>query len=319
VQVKWFLLRRLGASVVTLFIASIVVFVGIRALPGGPAVALSAETNDPRVLAAINKQYGLDKPLPVQFITWLQHAVRGDFGTSPRSGLSVAETLSQRIPITLELTVLALLIALLIGLPLGVLAAVRRGSVLDYICSSTALLGLSVPNFWLGILFILAFAVHLHALPASGFVPLSNPIENLRHMIMPAFVLGLALAAVIMRQMRSAMLESLGADYVRTARAKGMTEWTVVGVHALRNSLMTVVTVVGLQLGTLISGAVITEQIFVIPGIGKLTIDSVYSRDYPVLQAVVLVTATGYIVANLLTDLSYSFLNPRIRIAAGRA
>jgi peptide/nickel transport system permease protein len=138
-------------------------------------------------------------------------------------------------------------------------------------------------------------------------------------MIMPAFVLGLALAAVIMRQMRSAMLESLGADYVRTARAKGMTEWTVVGVHALRNSLMTVVTVVGLQLGTLISGAVITEQIFVIPGIGKLTIDSVYARDYPVLQAVVLVTATGYIVANLLTDLSYSFLNPRIRIAAGRA
>jgi peptide/nickel transport system permease protein len=204
-------------------------------------------------------------------------------------------------------------------LPLGVLAAVRRGSIMDYICSSTALLGLSVPNFWLGILFILAFAVHLHALPASGFVPLSDPIQNLRHMIMPAFVLGLALAAVIMRQMRSAMLESLGADYVRTARAKGMTEWTVVGIHALRNSLMTVVTVVGLQLGTLISGAVITEQIFVIPGIGKLTIDSVYARDYPVLQAVVLVTATGYIVANLLTDLSYSFLNPRIRIAAGRA
>jgi peptide/nickel transport system permease protein len=317
--VRWYLLRRFGASVVTLFIASIVVFIGIRALPGGPAVALSAETNDPRVLAAINKQYGLDKPIPVQYVTWLRHAVTGNFGTSPRSGLSVSQTLGQRIPITLELTALALLVALLIGLPLGVLAAVRRGSIMDYICSSTALLGLSVPNFWLGILFILAFAVHLHALPASGFVPLSDPIQNLRHMIMPAFVLGLALAAVIMRQMRSAMLESLGADYVRTARAKGMTEWTVVGIHALRNSLMTVVTVVGLQLGTLISGAVITEQIFVIPGIGKLTIDSVYARDYPVLQAVVLVTATGYIVANLLTDLSYSFLNPRIRIAAGRA
>jgi peptide/nickel transport system permease protein len=317
--VKWYLLRRFGASVLTLFISSIVVFIGIRALPGGPAVALSAETNDPKVLAAINQQYGLDKPLPVQYVTWVKHAVTGNFGTSPRSGLSVAETLSQRIPITLELTALALLIALLIGLPLGVLAAVRRGSVLDYIASSTALLGLSVPNFWLGILFILAFAVHLHALPASGFVPLSDPLQNLRHMIMPAFVLGLALAAVIMRQMRSAMLESLGADYVRTARAKGMTEWTVVGIHALRNSLMTVVTVVGLQLGTLISGAVITEQIFVIPGIGKLTIDSVYSRDYPVLQAVVLVTATGYILANLLTDLSYSFLNPRIRINAGTA
>jgi peptide/nickel transport system permease protein len=316
---RWYLLRRLGASVLTLFISSIVVFIGIRALPGGPAVALSAETNDPRVLAAINKQYGLDKPLPVQYVTWVKHAVTGNFWTSPRSGLSVAETLSQRIPITLELTALALLIALLIGLPLGVLAAVRRGTVLDYIASSTALLGLSVPNFWLGILFILTFAVHLHALPASGFVPLSDPLQNLRHMIMPAFVLGLALAAVIMRQMRSAMLESLGADYVRTARAKGMTEWTVVGVHALRNSLMTVVTVVGLQLGTLISGAVITEEIFVIPGIGKLTIDSVYSRDYPTLQAVILVTATGYILANLLTDLSYSFLNPRIRINAGTA
>jgi peptide/nickel transport system permease protein len=317
--VKWYLLRRFGASVLTLFISSIVVFIGIRALPGGPAVALSAETNDPKVLAAINRQYGLDKPLPVQYVTWVKHAITGNFGTSPRSGLSVAETLSQRIPITLELTALALLIALLIGLPLGVLAAVRRGSVIDYIASSTALLGLSVPNFWLGILFILTFAVHLHALPASGFVPLSDPLQNLRHMIMPAFVLGLALAAVIMRQMRSAMLESLGADYVRTARAKGMSEWTVVGVHALRNSLMTVVTVVGLQLGTLISGAVITEEIFVIPGIGKLTIDSVYSRDYPVLQAVILVTATGYILANLLTDLSYSFLNPRIRINAGHA
>jgi peptide/nickel transport system permease protein len=317
--VKWYLLRRFGASVLTLFISSIVVFIGIRALPGGPAVALSAETNDPKVLAAINRQYGLDKPLPVQYVTWVKHAITGNFGTSPRSGLSVAETLSQRIPITLELTALALLIALLIGLPLGVLAAVRRGSVIDYVASSTALLGLSVPNFWLGILFILTFAVHLHALPASGFVPLSDPLQNLRHMIMPAFVLGLALAAVIMRQMRSAMLESLGADYVRTARAKGMSEWTVVGVHALRNSLMTVVTVVGLQLGTLISGAVITEEIFVIPGIGKLTIDSVYSRDYPVLQAVILVTATGYILANLLTDLSYSFLNPRIRINAGHA
>jgi peptide/nickel transport system permease protein len=311
---KWYLLRRVGASLLTLFIATVVVFLGIRALPGGPAAALSAETSDPKVLAAITREYGLDKPIPVQFATWLGNALQGNFGTSPRTGLSVSQTLAQRIPITLELTVLALLIALVIGLPLGVLAAVRRGTVLDYLCSTTALLGLSVPHFWLGILFILAFAVHLNALPASGFVPLGDLGSNLAHMIMPAFVLGIGLAAVVMRQMRSAMLESLGADYVRTARAKGMRERRVVGVHAMRNSLTTVVTVVGLQLGTLISGAVITEQIFVIPGIGKLTIDSVFSRDYPVLQAVVLVTATGYIVANLLTDLSYSLLNPRIRV-----
>lgn len=315
----WYLARRVGASLITLFIATIVVFLGIRALPGGPAVALSAETSDPAVLQAIQHKYGLDKPLPVQYGTWLSHAARGDLGQSPQSGLSVAQTIVQRIPITLELTILALIIAVAIGLPIGVLAAVRRGSVSDYVCSTSALVGLSVPHFWLGILFILAFAVHLHVLPASGFVPVSDPLANLEHMIMPAFVLGIGLAAVVMRQMRSAMLESLGADYIRTARAKGMGEWRVIGIHALRNSLMTVVTVVGLQLGTLISGAVITEEIFVIPGIGKLTIDSVFSRDYPTLQAVVLVTATGYILANLLVDLSYSLLNPRIRVSGGAA
>ncbi|MGH3447306.1 MAG: ABC transporter permease, partial [Nocardioidaceae bacterium] len=229
------------------------------------------------------------------------------------------QTLAERLPITLELTVLALLFAVLIGVPIGILAAVRRGTFADYVASTTALGGLSVPHFWLGILFILGFAVNLQWLPASGFVPLSDPVANLKHMIMPAFVLGIGLAAVVMRQMRSAMLESLGADYVRTARAKGMSSWVVVGVHALRNSLVTVVTVVGLQLGALISGAVITEQIFIIPGIGKLTIDSVFSRDYPSLQGVVLLTATGYIVANLLVDIAYSLLNPRIRVAGGAA
>ncbi len=312
---KWYLLRRFGASLLTLFLATLVVFFGVRALPGGPAIAMSAETASPQVIAAVRREYGLDKPLPVQFVTWLGHAVRGDFGTSPRTGLSVATTLAQRIPITLELSVLALLIALIVGLPLGMLAAVRRGSWLDYVASTTALLGLSIPHFWLGILLILGFAVHLNVLPASGFVPLTDPLGNLAHMVMPAFVLGIGLAAVVMRQMRSAMLESLGADYIRTARAKGLAERTVVSVHALRNSLTTVLTVVGLQLGTLISGAVITEQIFIIPGIGKLTIDSVFSRDYPVLQAVVLVAATGYIVANFLVDVGYSVLNPRVRVA----
>ena len=315
----WYVLRRVGISLVTLFAASVVVFVGVRALPGDPAVAMSAESSSPRALDAIRVEYGLDKPLPVQYATWVAHAARGDLGTSPKTGLSVSESLVQRLPITLELTLLALLIAVAIGVPFGILAATRRGSLADYTASTTALAGLSVPHFWLGILFILLFAVKLGWLPASGFVPLYDPIGNLSHMIMPAFVLALGLAAVVMRQMRSAMLESLGADYVRTARAKGLSEGSVVGLHALRNSLITVVTVVGLQLGALISGAVITEQIFIIPGIGKLTIDSVFSRDYPTLQGVVLVTATGYILANLLVDVAYSLLNPRIRVSGGEA
>jgi peptide/nickel transport system permease protein len=316
---RWYILRRIGISLLTLFIATVVVFVGVRALPGDPAVAMSAESASPRALQAIRVQYGLDKPLPVQYVNWIGHALRGDLGHSPKTGLSVAQTLVQRVPITLELTLLALLIAIVIGIPIGILAAVRRGTVADYVASTTALGGLSVPHFWLGILFILLFAVHLGWLPASGFVPLTSPLENLQHMLMPAVVLGIGLAAVVMRQMRSAMLESLGADYVRTARAKGLSERSVVGVHALRNSLVTVVTVVGLQLGALISGAVITEQIFLIPGIGKLTIDSVFSRDYPSLQGVVLVTATGYILANLLVDLAYSVLNPRIRVGSAAA
>lgn len=316
---RWYILRRIGISLLTLFIATVVVFVGVRALPGDPAVAMSAESASPRALQAIRVQYGLDKPLPVQYVNWIGHALRGDLGHSPKTGLSVAQTLVQRVPITLELTLLALLVAIVIGIPIGILAAVRRGTVADYVASTTALGGLSVPHFWLGILFILLFAVHLGWLPASGFVPLTSPLQNLEHMLMPAVVLGIGLAAVVMRQMRSAMLESLGADYVRTARAKGLSERSVVGVHALRNSLVTVVTVVGLQLGALISGAVVTEQIFLIPGIGKLTIDSVFSRDYPSLQGVVLVTATGYILANLLVDLAYSVLNPRIRVGGAAA
>ncbi|HZD66468.1 MAG TPA: ABC transporter permease [Acidimicrobiales bacterium] len=315
---RWYLLRRLGASVITLFLASIAVFAGIRALPGGPAVALSSETASPAVLAAIRHQYGLNKPLPVQYADWIGQILHGNMGTSPSTGLPVGPVLASRIPVTLELAVFALVIAVVIGIPIGVIAAVKRDTLIDYSATSGSLLGLSVPHFWLGILFILAFAVQLAWLPASGYVPfLQNPLGNLAHMIMPAFVLGIGIAAVVTRQMRSAMLESLGADYVRTARAKGLTEWSVVGVHALRNSLLTVVTVVGLQLGVLISGVVITEQIFVIPGLGRLTLEAVFSRDYPTLEGVVLLTATGYILVNFLVDLTYSVLNPRIRVVGG--
>ena len=211
----------------------------------------------------------------------------------------------ERLPITLELAALSVLIGLMIGIPAGILAAVRRGFAADYTTTSVALVGISIPNFFLGLILILVFAVHLQWLPASGYVPFfEDPIENLKRMIMPAFVLGTGLAAVVMRQVRSSMLEALGADYVRTARAKGLSEPVVVGVHALRNSLITVVTLVGLQMGALISGAVVTETIFVIPGFGKLTVDAIFERDFPLIQGVVLVAAAGYVVVNLIVDLA---------------
>jgi peptide/nickel transport system permease protein len=310
-----FLLRKAGAALIVVFLSSIVVFIGIRALPGDPAVALGAENRDPAVMAAIRHSYGLDKPLPVQYVKWISKALRGDLGLDARQ-LPVAHTIVTRLPITLELAFLAILVGTVIGVLAGVIAAVRRGKLSDHSATATALVGLSVPHFWLGLMMIILFAVDLHWLPASGYVSFrEHPLENLEHLVMPAIVLGTGLSAVLMRQTRSAMLNSLSADYVRTARAKGLSERMVIGKHALRNSLITVTTVVGLQLGALISGAVITEQIFVIPGFGRLTLDAVNERDYTLLQGVVLVAATGYVVVNLLVDIAYSLLNPRIRVS----
>jgi peptide/nickel transport system permease protein len=312
--VKWFVLRKVGQAMLTLLIASIVVFLGVRALPGDAATAMSSEGASPEVLAQIRQSYGLDQPLPVQYLDWVGHLLTGDLGKSPQTGLSVSAVLASRIPVTLELAAVALLLALLVGIPIGIFAALKRNTAFDYFSTTGSMVGLSIPHFWFGILFILLFAVKLHWLPASGFVPLTDPVANLQHIIMPAAVLAIGLAAVLIPQMRSALIQSLSEDYIRTARAKGLTQSAVIGKHALRNSLTAVVTVVGLQLGALISGVVITEQIFVVPGIGKLTLDSVYNRDYPTLQAVVLITASAYIVVNLITDLVYSALNPRVRV-----
>lgn len=314
----FFILRRCGAAVIVLFVASVLIFLGIRALPGDPAVALAGQEAGPAAIAAIRHEYGLDKPLPVQYADYVTHALHGDLGRSTQDSLPVASIILQRIPITLELSLLAMLVAIVVGVLTGIVAAVRRGRLADYVATGFGLVGLSVPHFWLGLLAILLFAVDLHWLPASGFVPfLHDPAGNLERMILPALVLGTGFAAVLMRQTRSAMLGALSADYVRTARSKGIAERKVVGVHALRNSLTTVVTVLGLQLGTLISGAVVTEQIFVIPGFGKLTVDAVDTRNYPVLQAVVLVAVFGYVGVNLLVDIAYAWLNPRIRLAGG--
>jgi peptide/nickel transport system permease protein len=313
-----FLLRRTAAALIVLVLVSMLVFAGVRALPGDPALALAGENRDPAVLAEIRHEYDLDKPVPVQYVDWLGHIVRGDFGVDQRK-IPVRDTIVQRLPITLELAGLAVLFGTLIGVSAGVIAAVRRGKASDYAATTVALFGLSVPHFWLGLLMIIVFSVNLHWLPAGGYVPFSqDPVENLRHMLMPAIVLGAGLAAVVMRQMRSSMLDSLGADYVRTARAKGLPERSVVGKHALRNSLITVTTIIGLQLGALISGAVVTEQIFGIAGFGRLTLDAVTQRDYTLLQAVVLVFAVGYVIVNLIVDIAYSLLNPRIRVVGAR-
>src|SRR5256714_80235 len=310
-----YLLRRLLESAVTFVLVTIVVFLGVRALPGDPARTLAGEESDPATVAQIRHEYLLDRPLPVQYARYVQKALTGDLGRSTRTGLSVRSTIAHALPVTLQLAALAMLIAVFIGIGAGVLASVRRRTPAEWAANSVALLGLSVPNFWFGLMLILLFAIAFPVLPASGFVSVfADPVQSLRHLLLPAIVLGTALAAVIMRQTRSAMLEALSADYVRTARAKGLGTGRVVFGHALRNSLIVVVTIVGVQLGTLISGAVVTEQIFVLPGFGKLTIDAVFTRDYPMIQGVVLMTTTAYIGINLLVDLLYSVIDPRIRV-----
>jgi peptide/nickel transport system permease protein len=311
-----FILRRVGAAAIVLFLGSVLVFFGVRALPGDPARVIAGEDATPGTIAAIRQEYDLDKPLPVQYAQYVGRVFHGDFGRSTQDRLPVGHILAQRLPVTMELSVLAMLVAIGVGVTAGIVAAARRGRFADYVATGFGLIGLSVPHFWLGILAILLFSVKLHWLPASGYLPFTDdPGGNLERMLLPALVLGTGFAAVLMRQTRSAMLGSLSADYIRTARSKGLPERTVIGVHALRNSLTTVVTVLGLQLGALISGAVVTEQIFVIPGFGKLTIDAVLTRNYPVIQAIVLVTVAGYIVVNLLVDIAYALLNPRIRLS----
>ncbi|KRE56407.1 ABC transporter permease [Phycicoccus sp. Soil748] len=310
-----YLLNRAWQSLVTLVLATVVVFLGVRALPGDPALALAGEDRTPEALAAIRERYGLDQPLPLQFWHFVSNAAHGDLGTSVRTGQSVNDMLRTALPVTLELSLLAIAIAVVLGVGAGVVAAVRRGRPAEWVANAFALLGLSVPHFWLGLIAILYLSVATGLFPASGFVPLGeDPVSNLHHVILPALILGTGLSAVIMRQTRSSMLDSLSTDYVRTAEAKGLRPSVVVRRHALRNSLIVVVTIVGLQLGGLISGAVVTEQIFGLPGFGKMTIDAVFQRDYPVIQAVVLVTATAYIVINFAVDLLYSIIDPRVRV-----
>jgi peptide/nickel transport system permease protein len=309
-----FLLRRIALIVPTLFVVSLLIFGLQQMLPGDPATALAGEDRDPAVISFLRQKYHLDEPLPVRYALWVEGVARGDLGESIRIKRPVLDLIIEKLPVTGELAMMALLIALAIGLPAGVIAAAKSGTAIDYGASMAALWGLSMPNFWLGILLILLFSVELGLLPASGFVsPAESLKQNLLTLIMPAFVLGNAIAAVMMRHTRSAMLQVLGADFVRTARAKGLPEIWVILRHALRNALIPVITLGALEFGQLLSGAVLTEQVFTIPGFGKLIVDAVFNRDYAVVQGVVLFTAFAYILLNLVADIAYVVLNPRLR------
>jgi peptide/nickel transport system permease protein len=309
-----FLSRRLLQIIPTIFFVSIMIFGLQQLLPGDPALIMAGEDRDPAVIAEIRVQYHLNEPVYIQYFYWLQGVLTGNLGESMRLKQPVLALVAEKLPVTLQLACMAIVVALGVGIPAGIVSAVKKGTAWDYGANLFALWGLSTPNFWLGILMIMLFSVTLGWLPASGYVPLSeNWRANLASTIMPAFVLGNALAAVLMRHTRSAMLQAMGADYVRTARAKGLEERRIVLKHALRNALTPVITLGALEFGTLLSGAVLTEQIFTIPGFGKLIVDAVFNRDYAVVQGVVLVTSTIYILLNLVADIAYVLVNPRLR------
>ena len=309
-----FIMRRLVIAIPTIILISVFVFTLQKLLPGDPVLAMAGEERDPQVLEYLREKYRLNDPIPVQYFTWIGNALTGDLGISLRTNQPVLELIGEKLPVTIQLATMAMLFALIIGIPAGIFSAVKKSTVTDYIANVVALSGLSIPNFWLGIMLILLVSVKWKLLPASGYVPLSeDPIRSITVMLMPAFVLGTALAATLMRHTRSAMLSVMSSDYVRTARAKGLVERKVILKHAFRNALTPIVTLTALLFGELIAGAVLTEQIFTIPGFGKLVVDAVFNRDYAVVQGIVLVTAVGFIFMNLLADVAYVLLNPRLR------
>ncbi len=306
--------RRILQVLPTLLLVSILVFGLQQLMPGDPALVLAGEERDPLVLQQIRAELWLDRPIPVQYLHWIGGVLQGDLGYSWRIRQPVLQLVAQKLPVTMQLGLMAFVISVSIGIPAGILSAVKRNTRWDYIANGIGLAGLSTPNFWLGIMLILLVSVRLGWLPPSGYVSLWEDWRmSLATTIMPAFVLGNAIAAVLMRHTRSAMLTAMDQDYVRTARAKGLNETVVVLKHALRNALVPVITLGALELGTLLSGAVLTEQVFSIPGFGKLIVDAVFNRDYPVVQGVVLITATIYIMLNLLADVLYVVINPRLR------
>lgn len=306
-----YLLYRLATALVVLVGVSILTFGLLYLTPGDPAETILIQQTDQQpsqeAIDAFRAEHGLDEPIPLQYVDWVAGVIQGDIGHSYDSGRPVSEMIVQHAPATVELALAAMAVALVIAIPTGVLSAIHRGGRIDAACQLGALVGVSMPNFWLGYLLIIVFSLHLGLFPVSGS-------GGLEHLILPAVTLGTGMAAIVTRLVRTAMLEELDRAYVDAARGKGLGERIVVYKHALRNALIPVVTVVGLQFGFVLNGAVVVEIVFQRPGLGDLLVDAIFSRDYPVVQGVVLVTAVTFVLTNLLVDLSYRYLDPRIRL-----
>lgn len=307
-------LRRLSQMIPVLFIVSIAVFSIIHFIPGDPAKNIAGPNATPEQLESLRRRLGLDQPVWIQYLIWLRNALTGNMGNSFINNYPVSKMIALRVPATVELAIAGSIVALLISFPLGIIAAIRQGSVIDFASTLFSALSFAVPGFWLGIMFVLLFSLQLRLLPPSGRPDFSEqPVEHLKSLIMPALTLGIGMAAKLARYLRSSMLEVLDQDYIRTARAKGLRERVVIYDHALRNGLIPVITVLGLQTGDLLSGAIIVESIFAWPGVGRLTVQAISWRDYSVLQADVLYIVLAFLIINLLADLAYAFVDPRIR------
>lgn len=313
-----FILRRLGLMFVILFIVTIIVFALVNVLPGDPAMMILGDEATPEVLETLREKMGLNDPLHVQYFTWVGKVIQGDFGKSLRDNTSVSKILIQAIPVTLQLTIMSFMIAILIAIPAGIISATRKGTALDYIGTTFAISGVSIPPFFLGILLIFIFAVTLGWVPPSGYIsPKVDLSRSIILMILPAVTIGIRLSAELTRMLRSSLLEVLQSDYIRTAYAKGLLEKPVVIGHALKNAFIPVITVSGLQLATFLGGAVITETIFSVPGLGQLVVTSILTRDFPVVQAAILFMAFAVVIINFLVDITYSLLDPRIKLSGG--
>lgn len=314
-----YLLRRLAFLVPVALLVSFVTFLLVHLVPGDPARVLLGEEATPQTVAALRQQLGLNEPLMAQYGIWLWHLIHGDLGTSIQLQQPVTQAILQRVPVTAELGIASLLYSVLLAVPLGVVAATHRNGRLDWLVNTTSLFGTAIPSFVLALGLILIFAVLVRLFPPGGYVPLNqDPLQNLHDLILPMIALGTGAVAVNMRQIRASMIEVLNQDYIRTAWAKGLTSRRVYYIHALRNALLPMLTLVGLQAGAILGGAFVIETIFLWPGIGELAIDSILAKDYPVVQGVVLLAALSYMGINLLVDVSYSFLDPRITYGKGR-
>ncbi|TAJ16496.1 MAG: ABC transporter permease [Dehalococcoidia bacterium] len=314
-----YVINRLLQTVLIMFLVSVITFTFVSVLPGDPVVLLigpeNAATMTPQAIAQAREELGLNKPLPIRYGEWLGGVLTGDWGTSVRTRQSVLTSIRERAPVTIQLSVMAWVISTLIAIPAGVVAALRRNSWFDRSATLMSTVGVAVPNFWLGILVLLLFAVKLGWFPASGYVdPFEHPVQGLRTLFLPSMVLGLAQSATLMRQTRSSMLEVMSHDYIRTARAKGLTPYQVTVRHGLRNALLPIITILGLRLGNLIGGSVVIETVFALPGMGRLAVGGIFAQDFPVVMGVVLVIGLAVPMATFLTDIAYGIADPRIKV-----